>query len=131
MNLTRRQFLSAAGSALALAATAEIIIPKRSIFLPPRRGWPLQMREVQQYLINDDALVMRWDVAFEGTDGKREQYWLQGPEMTGLQLVNIDPNRYIEESREMARAFFETKIPIRARPVRLPLPSSAHIARYV
>jgi hypothetical protein len=71
--MKRRDFLKLLGITGAIATTGVELLPSRTIFLPPRMGWwqpDLKMREVVQYLINDDAFALRFDVAW----GEEQHY---------------------------------------------------------
>lgn len=86
--MNRRQFFGMSAVAVAAAGLPALVLPERSIFLPPRTGWfpeKLRMREVQQYLINTDSLATRWDVLITAGDGDHYQmtqsidHWIEDP----------------------------------------------------
>lgn len=63
--MNRRDFFKALGVTAAVAGAGIELLPAKTIFLPPRNGWwqpQLRMREVEQYLINNDEIAMRYDV---------------------------------------------------------------------
>lgn len=57
--MNRRQVLKALLAAPAIAVIPEIIVPKRTIFLPPRRGWPLGCTTID---VDDLIVEMGYDV---------------------------------------------------------------------
>lgn len=84
--MNRRQFFGMTAAAVAAAGLPALVLPERTIFLPPRTGWfpeKLRMREIQQYLINNDSLATRWDVLVTAGDGDHYQitqtidHWIQ------------------------------------------------------
>lgn len=86
--MNRRHFFGMTLAAVAAAGLSPLVLPERTIFLPPRTGWfpeKLRMREVQQYLINTDTLATRWDVLITAGDGDHYQvtqsidHWIKDP----------------------------------------------------
>jgi hypothetical protein len=86
--MNRRKFFGMTIAAVAAAGLPALVLPERTIFLPPRAGWfpeALRMREVQQYLINTDTLATRWDVLVSAGDGDHYQvtqtidHWIEDP----------------------------------------------------
>jgi hypothetical protein len=140
-SMNRRGFFKALTGTVALAAVLpEIWTPTKTIFLPPRGGWlqrDFQMREVQQYLINSDALTMRYDMAWIMADGTREHWHVDFPpaDLQSHYLSSDDPVRVLaaisEHDREFARQFFRKKIPFDAQIVPLQLPRGVIMGRYV
>jgi hypothetical protein len=94
-------------AALAAAGLPLALLPEKRIFLPPARGWfqsPLRMREVRQYLINNDTMPMRYDVAWDV-----HQWHVDFP---GIEwsLEKTDPKLFaelLEDQRSIARQTFE------------------------
>lgn len=86
--MNRRHFFGMTLAAVTAAGLPTLVLPERSIFLPPRTGWfpeKLRMREVQQYLINTDTFATRWDVLVTAGDGDHYQvtqsidHWIEDP----------------------------------------------------
>ena len=133
--MDRRGFFKAlAGTAAAAIVLPEIWTPSKAIFLPPRGGWcqpPMVMREVQQYLINNDSLAMRYDMAW----GER-QFSVTFPEEGNPGWPNefISPDSLMHQRAEALRAFerIERDNGLRRTDQRsLPLPRGFAFARYV
>lgn len=84
------------------------------------------MRQIEQYLINDDSLRMRWDMAWITLAGEKQQaYLLEEPGTTGLEQINSDPATLAalrEHRREFAREYLARKIPLGARVIEVPIP---------
>jgi hypothetical protein len=66
--MNRRKFFGMTLAGLAAAGLPAILMPEKTLFLPPKYGWKphligdFQMREVCQYLINlDELLSWRYD----------------------------------------------------------------------
>ncbi len=130
--MNRRQFFGMTAAAVAAAGLPALVLPERTTFLPPRLGWfqpPMRMREVQQYFINEDALAMRWDMAWITALGEYEQHYYAlstpRPWTEGI------PEELRTLVREDVRAELIAKIPRGARMVELELPRTVHWAAYV
>lgn len=108
VRLNRRQFFGMSAAAVALAGLPSIVLPDRSIFLPPRRGWfqQIRMREIQQYCINTDSFPLRWDVAWEYVPSGGGQFYfiLDSLPYPGVKAVPADQLEYF---RDMARDHFK------------------------
>jgi len=115
------------------------VAESQSLFALFPGGWwqpPLRMREVQQYLIDNDSLAMRYDVRWEKPSGDMIQYHVdfdQYLQLTGP--ICEPPADVLEHQRQRARDVFE-RIERqngfkRIHQVELHLPRSANIARYV
>lgn len=106
--MNRRHFFGMTLAAVAAAGLPALVLPDRSIFLPPRLGWfraPLHYREIRQYLINQDATPTRFDVLYEDTWGEKRQYFLDFPEVTGLEQLQ-NPSIW-DHQRDIAVETFE------------------------
>jgi hypothetical protein len=126
--MNRRQFFGMTAAAVIAAGLPLSVLPERTIFLPPRGGlWlPPRMRQIEQYLINDDSLRMRWDMAWITLGGKMEQaYLLEEPSTSGLEQVSMDASTFAAlkgHRREFARECLARKIPPGARVIEVPIP---------
>ena len=105
--MNRRQFFGMTATALAAAGLPLALLPEKTIFLPPANGWPqtpLRMREIRQYVINNDTMPMRYDVAW-GVN----QWHVDFPEIQwDLQYTNPKLfHEMLEEQRSIARRTFE------------------------
>lgn len=105
--MNRRQFFGMTAAALASAGLPLTLLPEKSIFLPPINGWPqtpFVMREVRQYLINNDTMPMRYEIAW-GVN----QWHVDFPEIQwSLQLTNPKLfHELLENQRSIARQTFE------------------------
>lgn len=125
--MNRRQFFGMSAAAVVAAGLPLSVLPERTIFLPPRGGiWLPRMRQIEQYLINDDSLRMRWDMAWVTLGGKIETaYVLEEPGTTGIEQVSGDPRTLAalkEHRREFARECLARKVPIGARIIEVPIP---------
>lgn len=139
--MDRRSFFKTLLSGIAVAAAGIELLPStKTIFLPPTLGWwqpPLRMREVQQYLINNDSLPMRYDVRWEKPSGEMIQYHVHFDQYSPLTRPHCEPPAdVLEHQRQVARVVFE-RIERehgfkRIHQVELQLPyRTANIARYV
>lgn len=75
--MNRRKFFGLTAATVAALGLPEIVLPERQIFLPPRNGWygNLRMREVDQYVINLDAVMRRYDaVGYRRRTGEYVQF---------------------------------------------------------
>lgn len=69
--MNRRHFFGMTAAAVAMAGLPSMVLPEKTIFLPPRWGWkPAQlgagyMREMQQFCIDEDRY---WQYAAIGRD---------------------------------------------------------------
>lgn len=78
--MNRRKFFGMSVAAVTLAGLPEIVLPQKTIFLPPKHGWhPAQlsngsMRESRQYLINTDSEMWRYDAIGRDIWGKEYQF---------------------------------------------------------
>lgn len=136
--MNRRQFFkSVAGVAALSAGGIALLEPAKTIFLPPRGGWfapGVRMRELQQYLINDDAMALSYDACWVRDDGSWSQYCVDLPRQSGLQWLTHG-ERDLESQREIARDLLtkmrDSKGLTYCKTRVLPLPSGLEIARYV
>lgn len=136
--MNRRQFFGMSAAAVALAGLPAIVLAERKFFLPPRGGWierGLVMREIQQYLINDDSMPMRYDSAWM-KDGHLAQFHVDFDSIPFSMSMHLaEYNRILEQYRAEARERL-TQIQ-RAHgldgchSLLLPLPRTALGARYV
>jgi hypothetical protein len=105
--VNRRKFFGMSAAALIGAGLPLALLPEKTIFLPPKSGWPqtsLVMREIRQYLINDDSMPMRYDVAW-GVN----QWHIDFPELQ-WSLQHMNPKLFdqlLENQRAVARRTFE------------------------
>lgn len=125
--MNRRQFFGMTAAAVIAAGLPLSVLPERTIFLPPHGGlWLPRMRQIEQYLINDDSLRMRWDMAWVTKEGIKEQaYLLEEPGMSGLEAVSMsaaDSKRMKDCHREFARECLARKVPRGARIIEVPIP---------
>lgn len=125
--MNRRHFFGMTAAAVIAAGLPLSVLPDRTIFLPPTGGiWLPKMRQIEQYLINDDSLLMRWDMAWITKEGKTEQaYLLEEPGMTGLEAISMsaaDSKRMKDFHREFARGCLMRKVPPGARVIEVPIP---------
>ena|SRR6185437_16836595 len=134
--MNRRQFFGMSAAAVALAGLPAIVLPERKIFLPPRGGWfpAYRMREVEQYLINNDSLAMRWDMAWI-LDGEYVQHYvLEEPSAAEL-LAAGGEQPFLAERREFARKMLIAEARKhgydKGQPAELKLPSTVMHAAYV
>ena len=126
--MNRRQFFGMTAAAVVAAGLPLSVLPNRTIFLPPRGGlWLPRMRQIEQYLINNDSLAMRWDMAWITLRGTKEQaYLLEEPGISGLEQISIDPATLAamkENKREFARQVLAKKVPLGARVIEVPIPT--------
>ena len=133
--MNRRKFFGMTVAALTAAGLPLTLLPEKKIFLPPRGGlWtPLQIREVEQYLINNDSLCMRWDVAWELL-GEKGQAWVQMEPLSGLQYTMMsqpEKLRLRAIDREMARKKLAEMVPAGAKPFPPKLPRGLVYAAHV
>ncbi len=105
--MNRRKFFGMTVAALTAAGLPLTLLPEKTIILPPREGWPqpaLRMREVRQYIINNDTMPTRYDVAWG-----MQQWHVDFPEMQ-WSLEKTDPKLFaelLENQRSIARQTFE------------------------
>ena len=123
-------------TALALLGLPSILLAEKTIFLPPKGGWlprDMCMREVQQYLINNDAIQLRFDMAWKTLKGDIVQYHVQTPSLFELSYQSgiFSTPEILRSHRESARSRIAQEIPFGAQMVQLPLPQSAYRAAYV
>ena len=75
--INRRGFLKllAAATAVSAGGIALIETPK-TFFLPPSGGWiqQLKIRRVEQYVINRDEYVYRYDAAWDSPTGAKQYH---------------------------------------------------------
>ena len=78
--MNRRQFFGMTAAAVAAAGLPALVLPERTLFLPPKFGWkPSQlgagyMRAVEQYVINFDEMHYRYDAIGRDIWGKEYQF---------------------------------------------------------
>lgn len=133
--MNRRQFFGMTVAAVVAAGLPLSVLPEKTIFLPPRGGlWtPLRIREVEQYIINNDSLAMRWDVAWE-LNGERGQAYSTVSPLSGLEytaMSEAERLKYREWHREMARQHLARFIPAGAKPFPPKLPNGLVYAAHV
>lgn len=115
-------------AAVAAAGLPALVLPEKTIFLPPRGGWwapQLRLREVEQYTINDDALWLRYDAAWETLLGDRVQAYCGPFPLSGLDAIHLGEEgmlKYRQECAEQARVVLARMKPFGGRQVELPLP---------
>lgn len=125
--MNRRQFFGMTAAAVIAAGLPLSVLPERTIFLPPCGGlWlPPRMRQIEQYLINDDSLQMRWDMAWITLGGKMEQAYLLDESPICGEQFSTDASTFAalkEHRREFARECLARKIPPGARVIEVPIP---------
>ena len=126
MALTRRQFFGMTAGALIAAGLPLALLPEKTIVLPPKSGWypDLRMREVEQYVVNTDSLVTRYDMAWMKGD-ERIQWYV---DFSSDQWPRIDLNR--DAVREIARSKFAEIVAKHnlqsAKTIQLPLPRGTY-----
>ena len=96
--MNRRQFFGMSALAVAAAGFPAIVLPERTIFLPPQHGWQPSalghgyMREVEQYIISTDEMRYRYDVIGRDIWGKEYQFHVEtkrpDPEIAALVITN-------------------------------------------
>ena len=117
--MNRRKFFGLSAATVAALGLPEIVLPERKIFLPPRSGWysDLRMREIEQYVIHEDALIVRYDMAWV-LNGKYTQYHVdmvrQADEFLPIQR---------EAARDQFRQIMDRDGLHHAKTVRLALPT--------
>jgi hypothetical protein len=78
--MNRRKFFGMTIGAIAAAGLSPLLLPEKTIFLPPRYGWKPSalghgyMREVKQYSINQDELLYRYDAVGRDIWGQEYQF---------------------------------------------------------
>lgn len=78
--MNRRHFFGMTLGALAAAGLPAILMPERTVFLPPKNGWHphalagMYMREVEQYDINSDCMHFRYDAVGRDIWGGEQQF---------------------------------------------------------
>lgn len=75
--MNRRGFMKLLGAATALSVGGIALIETpKTFFLPPVGGWvqQLKVRRVEQYLINRDEYVYRYDAAWDSPTGAKQCY---------------------------------------------------------
>jgi hypothetical protein len=124
--MNRRHFFGMTAAAVVAVGLPLSVLPERTIFLPPNGGvWLPKMRQIEQYLINDDSLRMRWDMAWVTADGQREQAYLLEEPMSGLEQIGMGPGELAllkQHRREFARECLTRKVPRGARIIEVPIP---------
>ena len=134
--MNRRHFFGMTLAALAAAGLPALVLPERTIFLPPRQGWwtpKLALREVEQWTINDDTLWLRYDAAWLSLLGEHVQAHCDFP-LTGLDSMSLTPEGMAELRTGFANSARDALArykPFGGSPVELPLPRGIHHARYV
>lgn len=106
--MNRRQFFGMTAAAVAAAGLSPLVLPERTIFLPPRSGWPHEpwyIREIRQYTINDDQIPTRFDALYEDIWGSERQYRVDFPQVTALDALH-DPSIF-DRQRKSALAQME------------------------
>lgn len=127
--MNRRQFFGMSAAAVALAGLPALVLPERSIFLPPRFGWqPYKlgdgyMREVEQYVINTDSLAYRYDAVGADLWGREVQFHVDTLKMRPEIARAIIEARFAQDGLRALR-------PGEGRHLHLKLPQTA-LARYV
>ena len=73
--MNRRHFFGMTLAGVVAAGLPEILLPEKSIFLPPRGGWQnWTMREIDHYRIINDVELTQWAAAWL-VDGRQELYY--------------------------------------------------------
>jgi hypothetical protein len=130
--MNRRELFKQLIGSTALLAIPELLLPCKTIFLPPRGGWiasDFKMREIKQYYVNDDVMLLRYDVAW--VDGMDYQQFHVDFNIEASR--NDDPIEIWEENRAAARAIFsdiQEKNGFR-KTIPLSLPRGVDIVRFV
>lgn len=130
--MNRRGFLSLLGSAAAIPIIAELdlIVPERTIFLPPRNGWfvsKLPLREMRAHDIRKDIMFIRYDAAWR-VDGEMEQHSVDMP-LTGQEFMNGKRADYMELARKMLQEVEDCR-GLSGKRIAVPL-SDCYMSRYV
>jgi hypothetical protein len=129
-NLNRRKFFGMTALAVAAAGLPALVLPEKTIFLPPRYGWkPAQlgdgyMRELSQYVINVDEMHYRYDAIGRDIWGKEYQFHVT----TKKPLVEIA--RHLIADRFKHDGLIAIP-PARATEFRLAIPPTVATGRYV
>jgi hypothetical protein len=134
MSMNRRKFFGMTAAALTAAGLPLSLLPEKTIFLPPRQGWPpnFTLREVEQWTINDDTLWVRYDAAWQSLLGEHVQAHCDFP-ITGLDelsLTEVGMTELRAGFAEQARGALAQFKPFAGRPVELALPRAMK-GRYV
>ncbi len=129
--MNRRKFFGMTLAGIVAAGLPELVLPERSIFLPPRLGWHhgLRLRYVEQYDCCNDPVPLRFEVAVIDKHGERFQYGADaGPLRPGEKFS-------VERHAEPARAALARRLAadglLDAKQILLPLPRYAALAGYV
>jgi hypothetical protein len=95
MNVSRRSFLfGSAAVVLASAELAELLAPRRTIFLPPHGGWPWYGRDCEyKYWVTVPPLLRIGDqVIIRGQLAPADQLLLPGAIADGVYEVTMTPD---------------------------------------
>lgn len=134
--MNRRQFFGMSALAVAAAGLSPLVLPDKTIFLPPRSGWwtpKMILREVEQWTINDDTLWVRYDAAWKSLSGKHVQAHCDFP-LTGLDIASFSEDGMAQlragfaDQARIALARFK---PFAGRQIELALPRGVDQARYI
>lgn len=131
--MNRRQFFGMTAAAVASAGLPALVLPDKTIFLPPRGGWwapHLRLREVEQYTINDDALWLRYDAAWKTLLGERVQVYCEPFPLSGLDALYLSEEGMLEyrrECAEQARITLAKMKPFAGIQVELPLYNGRYV----
>lgn len=111
--MNRRGFMQLLAAATALSAGGIALIETpRTFFLPPRGGWAqqLKVRRVQQYLINRDAFVWRYDAAWDSPTGAK-QWFVDAREPCDDVAIHLLKDRMAADSGTANSAEFKLALP--------------------
>lgn len=115
--MNRRHFFGMTAGALALAGLPAFLLPERTIFLPPSGGWVpgIRMRWVEQYVITDDSIPIRFDALGMDASGVLYQFHVDQSQilasereviMGGYRVMNHPPQMRIDSARSIMADMF-------------------------
>lgn len=110
--MNRRQFFGMSASGILLAGLPAMVLPERTIFLPPRFGWtpskllPGDMREIEFYEVSHDVMLVRYDAIGRDRSGREYQFHV---DMSPPKTHGIDGMEELLQRRTLAKRMIEDK----------------------
>jgi hypothetical protein len=112
--MNRRGFLQLLGAATAISAGGIALIEtSKTFFLPPSGGWVqhLKVRYVEQYLINLDAIIHRYDATWDIPSAEPRQFYVETIKRCDEVAIRLLKDRMAFDGGTPNSSYFKLALP--------------------